>query len=164
MSTVVIGVDPGMTATGYGVVCEAGGDLACISYGVIRTSASDPHPRRLQEIHSGLKEIVGTYGPGSGGVETLFIHKNVATAMVLGQARGVALLALADCGLEIGEYTPREVKQGVAGYGAASKHQVQEMVRALLSLDEVPRPRDAADALAVAICHIHSSKMAVLLR
>lgn len=160
----VIGVDPGMRVTGYGVVRETGDDLVCIAYGVITTHASDPHQRRLQVIHRELKEVVRVHLPSSGAVESLFFSKNAASAMSVGQGRGVALLALADCGLEVGEYTPKQVKQAVAGYGAASKRQVQYMVQTLLSMDDVPRPVDAADALAVAICHVHSSKMDALLR
>lgn len=159
----VIGIDPGMAATGYGIVCEKGDGLSCVAYGVIKTPSIETHPRRLQAIHRELKEIMAEYGPSSGAVETLFLHKNAATVMAVGQGRGVAMLALADCGLEVGEYTPREVKQAVAGYGAASKRQVQQMVRTLLFLEDVPHPWDAADALAVAICHVHSYKMDVML-
>ena len=144
----VIGIDPGMAATGYGIVCEKGDGLSCVAYGVIKTPSIETHPRRLQAIHRELKEIMAEYGPSSGAVETLFLHKNAATVMAVGQGRGVAMLALADCGLEVGEYTPREVKQAVAGYGAASKRQVQQMVRTLLFLEDVPHPWDAADALA----------------
>jgi crossover junction endodeoxyribonuclease RuvC len=137
--------------------------LECVAYGVVTTPAGQPQPKRLQTIHRELKTVISLHRPDSGAVEKLFFQKNVSTAMSVGQGRGVAMLALADCGLEMGEYTPREVKQAVAGYGAADKRQMQEMVRVLLQLDSIPKPDDAADALAVAICHLYSSKMLKLM-
>jgi crossover junction endodeoxyribonuclease RuvC len=145
------------------VVQELDGDLGLIAYGVVSTPAGQPLPFRLQTIYRELRELAQQYRPDAGGVEKLFFSKNVRTAMSVGQARGVALLALADAGVPLGEYTPLEIKQAVAGYGGADKHQVQEMVRALLNLDEVPRPDDAADALAVAICHLHQLRLQELL-
>jgi crossover junction endodeoxyribonuclease RuvC len=114
-------------------------------------------PQRLQQLHAQLNEILDLHQPDSGAVEQLFFQTNVKTAISVGQGRGVALLCLAQAGLQVGEYTPLQVKQAVTGYGKADKRQVQEMVRVLLGLDERPKPDDAADALAVAICHLHSS-------
>jgi len=159
-SMLVIGIDPGTAITGYGLVQDnPDGSLTSVDYGVIQTSQGLDMPQRLLELHRVLKEILLLHRPESGAVEKLFFQRNVRTALSVGQARGVALLALAEVDLPIAEYTPLEVKQAVAGYGGADKNQVQQMVRTLLGLDEVPRPDDAADALAVAICHLHSSKM-----
>ncbi len=114
-------------------------------------------PERLLELYRSLKEILLLHQPESGAVEKLFFQRNVRTALSVGQARGVAMLALAEQGIAIAEYNPMEVKQAVTGYGSAEKKQVQEMVRALLHLEQIPKPDDAADALAVAICHLHST-------
>jgi crossover junction endodeoxyribonuclease RuvC len=155
----VIGIDPGIATTGYGLVQEAqDGSLALVTYGVIETPAGMPLPERLLLLHEKLSELLLLHHPASGAVEKLFFQRNVRTAMTVGQARGVALLALAQAGLQAAEYTPLEVKQAVVGYGGADKNQVQQMVRALLSLPDIPRPDDAADALAVAICHAHSAR------
>jgi crossover junction endodeoxyribonuclease RuvC len=153
----VIGIDPGIATTGYGLVEEAqDGGLELVAYGVIETPAGMPLPERLLLLHAKLSELLLLHHPASGAVEKLFFQRNVRTAMTVGQARGVAMLALAQAGLPVAEYTPLEVKQAVVGYGGADKNQVQQMVRALLSLADIPRPDDAADALAVAICHAHS--------
>ena len=116
-------------------------------------------PDRLVQLYQELKNIIQLHQPQSGAVEKLFFARNVRTALSVGQARGVAILALAEAGIEISEYSPNEIKQAVAGYGGADKNQVQYMVRALLELEEIPQPDDAADALAVAICHIHSARI-----
>jgi crossover junction endodeoxyribonuclease RuvC len=159
----VIGIDPGIATTGYGLVHEdQGGDLALVAFGVILTPAGLPLHERLLELHSKLIDLLLLHRPQSGAVEKLFFQRNVRTAMSVGQARGVALLALAQAGISVAEYTPLAVKQAVAGYGGADKNQVQQMVRAILGLKEVPRPDDAADALAVAICHLHSARFAGL--
>lgn len=161
---IIIGVDPGTATTGYGLVREdTDGNLTAVAYGVITTAADLPMSRRLQELHRQLNEIILLHHPESGAVEKLFFAKNVTTAITVGQARGVALLGLAQAGLAIYEYTPMEVKLAVAGYGGAGKKQVQEMVRALLGLEQIPQPDDAADALAVAICHANSARMRDLL-
>lgn len=156
----VIGLDPGTAITGYGIVRddEEGGLLA-VDYGIIKTPSSLSMPERLLKLHQGLVEIVDLHRPENGAVEKLFFQKNVKTAISVGQARGVALLALAETEIPISEYAPMEIKQAVVGYGGADKRQVQLMVKALLNLDDIPRPDDAADALAVAICHLHSSQM-----
>jgi len=158
----VLGIDPGTATTGYGVVEEVKGDLKPLAFGVIRTPADQPLPVRLQLIYRALRELAAEWGPTAAAVEELFFSRNVRTAMSVGQARGVILLALADIGLDVAEYTPLAIKQAVTGYGNADKAQVQEMVRLLLGLTEVPRPDDAADALAVAICHLHSARLAAL--
>src|SRR5512136_872393 len=156
----VIGIDPGTATTGYGLVREAeDGSLSVVKYGAILTHASLPMPERLLDLYCQLREILLLHRPQSGAVEKLFFQKNVRTALTVGQARGVVLLVLAQAGLPVAEYTPLEVKQAVAGYGGADKNQVQQMVKTILSLAEVPHPDDAADALAVAICHVHSAKM-----
>ncbi|MGD8625423.1 MAG: crossover junction endodeoxyribonuclease RuvC [Anaerolineae bacterium] len=159
----VLGIDPGTAITGYGLVREDGDELALVACGAITTPAGQPLPERLQTIYRGLAEIVAQHGPDTSAVEELFFSRNVRTALSVGHARGVVLLALADAGLPVHEYKPLEVKQAVAGYGGANKGQVQEMVRMLLNLDQVPRPDDAADAVAVAVCHIHSARMAALI-
>jgi crossover junction endodeoxyribonuclease RuvC len=156
----VIGIDPGTATTGYGLVREnQDGSLSAVDYGAITTPANLPMPLRLLELYKKLKEILLLHHPESGAVEKLFFQRNVSTAISVGQGRGVALLALAESGIDVLEYTPLEVKQAVAGYGRADKAQIQSMVRALLSLDEIPTPDDAADALAIAICHLHSAKI-----
>jgi crossover junction endodeoxyribonuclease RuvC len=158
----VLGIDPGTAITGYGVVEELQGNLKPLAFGVIRTPAGQSLPRRLQSIYRVVKKLAMEWQPDSAAVEELFFSSNVRTAMSVGQARGVTLLALADECLDIAEYTPLTIKQAVTGYGKADKAQVQEMVRLLLGLAEVPRPDDAADALAVAICHLHSARLTAL--
>jgi crossover junction endodeoxyribonuclease RuvC len=161
---VVIGIDPGTATTGYGLIREnPDGSLALVEYGAIQTPAEMSMPKRLLVLHKQLRQILLLHRPESGAVEKLFFHRNVTTAISVGQGRGVVLLALAEAGVEVAEYTPLQVKQAVAGYGGADKNQIQQMVRALLDLDQVPSPDDAADALAVAICHVHSSKITALI-
>lgn len=155
----VLGIDPGIAITGYGLVREGSGtDAEMVAYGAVRTPADLELPERLQQVYAGVREVIEEYNPDSAAVERLLFGKNVTTAMAVGQARGVTVLAIADCGVGITEYTPAVIKQSVAGYGNASKSQVQEMVRLLLNLDEIPKPDDAADALAVAITHLHSAR------
>jgi crossover junction endodeoxyribonuclease RuvC len=153
-----IGIDPGTATTGYGLVQDSeDGSLSLVDYGVILTVPELEMPERLLELFRQLNRIILLHHPETGAVEKLFFQRNVRTALSVGQARGVILLALAEAGLPVFEYTPLEVKQAVAGYGGADKNQVQQMVRALLSLKDIPQPDDAADALAVAICHLHSA-------
>jgi crossover junction endodeoxyribonuclease RuvC len=157
---ITLGIDPGIAITGYGIIKEEQtGDLKVLDFGAIRTSADLSSAERLAQLYQRIKQLILLHRPDLGAVEKLFFERNVRTALQVGQARGVALLAMAEGGLQIGEYTPMEVKQAVAGYGAADKNQVQQMVRTILGLESIPRPDDAADALAVAICHIHSAKM-----
>ncbi len=157
----VLGIDPGTAITGYGLV-EEGDELELIACGVITTPAGVPLPERLLTIHRQLSEVIRRYQPEAVAIEELFFSKNVRTAMSVGHARGVILLAAAQARLPIHEYKPSEVKQAVAGYGAASKEQMQEMVRLLLDLEEVPTPDDAADAVAIAVCHLHSAHLKYL--
>jgi len=155
---IVLGIDPGTAITGYGVIHETPeGEIQTIDYGVITTPAGMPLEQRLRNLYQQLRELMLLHQPDSGAVEKLFFQRNVKTALAVGQARGVVLLAFAESGLDVISYSPMEVKQAVTGYGAADKKQVQQMVKALLHLEKVPHPDDAADALAVAICHLHSS-------
>lgn len=155
----VLGVDPGLATTGYGLVHEAENELQAIAYGVVTTPARRPLAERLQQLYRELAALIERYRPDEGAVEELFFSRNVRTAMSVGQARGVALLALADANVPVAEYTPLTIKQAVSGFGGADKIQVQTMVKMLLKLESVPRPDDAADALAVAICHLHSARL-----
>jgi crossover junction endodeoxyribonuclease RuvC len=158
----VLGIDPGTAITGYGVVEEETGNVRALTFGAIRTPSDRPLAVRLQLIYRGVRQLTREWQPNVAAVEELFFGSNVRTALSVGQARGVVLLALADAGLEVIEYTPLVVKQAITGYGGADKAQMQEMVRLLLGLAEPPYPDDAADALAVAICHLHSSRLAAL--
>ncbi len=158
-ATRVLGVDPGIATMGYGLVQErSDGEIEVVAYGAVTTAADEDLSARLQQVYRGVRQIVEQYRPASVAVEKLLFGKNVTTAVAVGQARGVILLAVADCGLTVAEYTPAIVKQSVTGYGNASKSQVQDMIRLLLHLDEIPRPDDAADALAVAVTHLHSMR------
>jgi crossover junction endodeoxyribonuclease RuvC len=155
-----VGIDPGTAITGYGfVLLTENGELELIDYGVITTASNIPMSDRLQQLHSQLSHLLTLHQPRSGAVEKLYFQRNVSTAISVGQARGVSLLALAEAGVEVAEYTPREIKQAIVGYGGAEKKQIQHMVRTLLEMDSIPQPDDAADALAVAICHLHSMPM-----
>ena len=157
---IVLGVDPGTAITGYGIIEEYSDQtLKVLECGVIRTSSKFEDWDRLQILYQKIKEIILLHQPDCGAVEKLFFQQNVTTALSVGQARGVILLALSQGGLQVGEYTPLEVKQAVVGYGRADKIQVQRMVTTLLALEETPSPDDVADALAVAICHLNSYKM-----
>ncbi len=159
----VLGVDPGTAITGYGIVEDGPDGTYSLAYGVIRTASDRSHPERLQIIYREIKELIEEWQPTTAAVEELFFSRNVRTAMSVGQARGVVLLSLVDAGLDISEYTPLAIKKAVTGYGGADKEQVQEMVRLLLRLSETPRPDDAADALAVAICHLHAGSLTDLI-
>jgi crossover junction endodeoxyribonuclease RuvC len=156
---IILGIDPGTAITGFGVIAHEGNHLRRITYGVVRTEADLALASRLSRIYRQIQAIIQEYRPEVVAVEELFFNKNVRTALAVGQARGVILLAAETAGLETVEYTPLQVKQAVVGYGRAEKQQVQEMVRMLLCLPEIPKPDDAADALAIAICHAHSRKL-----
>ena len=160
----VLGIDPGTVATGYGLVELRGGALQAITFGAISTRANIPFAQRLLHIYRELRTLLTRTHPDCAAVEAVFFARNVQTALRLGQARGVALLALAQEAVEIHEYSALEVKQAVTSYGRAEKGQVQEMVRLLLGLPETPSPADAADALAVAICHHHAARLKGRLR
>lgn len=152
----VLGVDPGTATTGYGLVRERAGRLEALDYGAVTTSKDLPLPSRLLVIHKELTGLIRVHAPDAIAVEELFFNRNVRTALAVGQARGVVLFTAAAAGVPVAEYTPPQVKQAVTGYGGADKAQVQAMVKLVLGLREVPRPDDAADALAVAICCVHS--------
>lgn len=151
-----LGIDPGTAIMGWGVVDEIGGQLSLVDVGALTTPAKMPHPERLLVLYDGLRELIARHRPDTAAIEELFFGNNVNTALTVGQARGVALLALQQAGLSIGEYKPVVVKQAVAGYGGADKKQMQEMVRLTLGLAAAPKPDDAADALAIAICHAYT--------
>lgn len=157
--TLILGLDPGTATTGYGLVDQnSGGGLQAIDFGIIQTPAGMPDSERLVILYQRMRELILLHRPQGSAVEKLFFQKNVRTAITVSQARGVILVSLAQSGLDIGEYTPNEIKQAVTGYGGAEKKQVQEMVRILLGLEEIPKPDDAADALAVAITHLHTNR------
>lgn len=152
----VLGIDPGIAITGFGFIeANQHHEYHCIDFGVIRTKAELTDPDRLIIIYDKLTDLIQRYQPDTSTVEKLFFQRNVKTALSVGQARGIVMLTLAQANLPIHEYTPNEIKQTVCGYGNAGKRQIQRMVQSLLKLEEIPKPDDAADALAVAICHIH---------
>ncbi|HEU4963358.1 MAG TPA: crossover junction endodeoxyribonuclease RuvC [Bacilli bacterium] len=153
----IIGIDPGYGRTGYGVVDMIGNRIKSVEYGCIETKPHTPIPDRLLDIYGAIKTVIATHKPDAMAVEQLFFSKNITTGIDVAQARGVVLLAAREAGLPVGEYTPMQVKQSLAGYGKADKKQIQEMVRMFLGLEKIPRPDDAADALAVAITHAHTA-------
>lgn len=148
----IIGIDPGTALLGFGVI-DAPDDPVLVDFGVVETSADAAMPDRLLGLYDAVRELLDTYHPDVMAIEQLFFARNVTTAITVGQARGVALLAAAQAEVAVVEYTPSQIKHAIAGYGKAGKQQMQEMVRILLGLEHVPHPDDAADALAVAICH-----------
>ncbi len=152
----VLGIDPGIAATGYGIVEEEKRTLTLIGAGVISTSSQLSFSQRLGRIFQRINELIRDYKPEALAVEEPFLAKNVRMALNIGQARGVAILAGVNAGLEVASYTPLQVKLAVVGYGRAEKAQVQEMVKRLLNLEEIPRPDHAADALGLAICYLHT--------
>jgi crossover junction endodeoxyribonuclease RuvC len=157
--SLVLGIDPGTATTGYGLVRgREDGSLEMAAYGTLQTPAGMAAHQRLALLYHQLNDLLLLHRPDGCAVEKLFFQRNISTAIAVGQARGVVMLAIAEAGLEVAEYTPNEVKQAVAGYGSAGKRQVQEMVRVLLAMDELPRPDDAADALAIAITHINTNR------
>ncbi|MCM3339447.1 crossover junction endodeoxyribonuclease RuvC [Paenibacillus sp. MER TA 81-3] len=153
----ILGIDPGIAIVGFGFVDKQGSKIVPVQYGSIQTEATTAPETRLLQVFEAAEELLDRYKPDAMAVEKLFFNRNVTTAFSVGQARGVTILAAAKRGISIAEYTPMQVKQAVVGYGKAEKKQVQEMVRIFLKLKEVPKPDDVADALAVAICHAHSS-------
>jgi crossover junction endodeoxyribonuclease RuvC len=155
---ITLGVDPGTALLGYGLVRGAD-DPELIDFGVVSTSNVETMPQRLARVYDVIWGLIRQHAPDELAIEQLFFARNVTTALAVGQARGVVLLAAAQHGMPVFEYKPSEVKQAISGYGNANKAQMQEMVRILLRMDEIPRPDDAADALAVALCHVQSSRM-----
>jgi crossover junction endodeoxyribonuclease RuvC len=157
--TLVLGIDPGTATTGFGLVRELdNGSLEMVEFGIISTPKEEAAHHRLVQLYDEMKMIIKRHKPVSVAVEKLFFQRNISTAIAVGQARGVVMLAIAQANLDVAEYTPNEVKQAVAGYGSADKKQVQEMVKVLLALPSLPKPDDAADALAIAITHIHTRR------
>ena len=159
----ILGIDPGTATTGYGLVDNPDDKLALVAYGVFSTTPDQPMPLRLLSLFHQLSAVLSRFRPEALAVEELFFSRNVTTAIAVGQARGVILLAAAQADIPVFEYKPQAVKQAIAGYGGADKSQVQQMVRILLDLDQIPRPDDAADAIAIAVCHHHSARFNQLL-
>jgi crossover junction endodeoxyribonuclease RuvC len=153
---VILGLDPGTASTGYGVISTSGNRFRALEFGVVKTSPRFALERRLETLFVEVAQVLETHRPHATAVESLFFNKNVTTALAVGHARGVALLACARAGCGVFEYTPQQVKMAVVGYGKATKDQVMEMVRVLLGLRELPKPDHAADALGVAICHANT--------
>lgn len=153
----ILGIDPGYAILGYGVIDAAGTRTAAVDYGVIETKAGEPFPERLERLYAGVRQLIGQYRPDAAAFEELFFYRNTTTAFAVGAGRGVALLAAQQSGLPLYEYTPMQIKLAVTGDGHADKHAVQQMVRVLLSLPRVPKPDDAADALACALCRAGTS-------
>lgn len=153
----ILGIDPGYAILGFGVIEMTGNRFKVIDYGAVTTEAGMEMPDRLKILYNSLMEIIMRHEPDVASVEELFFNTNAKTAILVGQARGVAVLACANSGLEIAEYTPLQIKQALVGYGRAEKKQVQTMVKTILNLKEIPKPDDTADALAAAVCHGHSA-------
>ena len=157
----IFGIDPGSDRTGYGCIETAGGRHHLVVCGSLSAPARSTFPEKLRHVHEGLATLLARHRPDCVAVENIFYARNVRSALKLGHARGVVLLAAAQAGLPVAEYAPTEIKLAVVGFGRAEKHQVQQMIKLLLGLDAVPSPHDAADALAVAICHVHSATGAI---
>ena len=153
----ILGADPGYAILGWGVIEYSASRYRLVGYGAIETGKDEPMPERLKQIYAALTEIIERYRPDVCAVEELFFNSNQKTAIKVGEARGAAVLACANAGLAVYEYTPLQIKQALTGYGRADKHQIQEMVRQILGLERAPKPDDAADAVAAAICHANSS-------
>lgn len=159
---IILGIDPGLATMGYGVINAVKGNYSVIDYGAVVTPKDCTLPQRLKQLEEGVQELIETFKPDNIAIEELFFSKNVTTGIAVSEARGVILLtAVKGLGDEVYEYTPNQIKQAVTGYGGADKMQMQHMVQALLRLKSVPRPDDAADALAVAICHAQTSRMTI---
>ena len=158
----VLGIDPGLSTTGYGIVEINGVSMSAITAGVVRTSPGDPIADRLRELAEDLESVIAEFEPVEAAIEEVFVNRNLQTATSVGRASGVAILMAARAGIPIAEYTPSAVKLAVTGNGAADKRQIQAMVARRLGLDSAPKPADAADALAIAICHAQSSRLARL--
>ncbi len=152
---VILGIDPGTATTGFGLIRVVGNKFKAVQYGVITTEAHMPMEKRLLKLHHELSNLIDTYKPDHVAVEELFFNRNITTGITVGQARGVILLACAEKEIAVYEYTPLEVKQALVGYGRADKNQIQQMVKRFLGLTALPKPDDAADGLAIAICHAH---------
>lgn len=156
---IILGLDPGTATTGYGVIQAQGNKITGICYGVIRTPASEAMSKRLRTIYDDVGQLMRTYQPDDVAIEQLYFGRNITTAISVGQARGILLLQAECHGLHIAEYTPMQIKKALVGTGHAEKKQVQYMIQKFLGLDKMPQPDDAADALAVAVCHAHSKRL-----
>jgi|TARA_B110000263_G_C15134966_1_gene430644 crossover junction endodeoxyribonuclease RuvC len=154
----VIGVDPGLTITGFGILDYKGGQIRTVAFGTIKPPAKESLPNRLEYLNSHMTELLEKFEPNAFAIEDTFFSQNVKSALLLGQARGVLLLAAASKGIPSMDYAPRKVKQSVVGNGAADKTQVQYMVQQILKMDEPPKPLDVSDALAIGLCHINQNK------
>ena len=152
----IIGIDPGYAIMGWGIVDYVGNKFTTVDYGAITTDAEMPTEKRLSILYDELREIIDKYSPDEASVEKLFFNTNTTTAITVAEARGIALLVCEQNNVALNEYTPLQIKMGLVGYGRAEKKQVQEMVKLILNLNEVPKPDDTADALAAAICHAHT--------
>ena len=155
----ILGIDPGTAIMGWGVIEADSGEVELVSYGVLTTPAKTPLSSRLELLYNGLAHVLAAYRPDVAAVEELFFSRNVTTALAVGHARGVALLAIQQAGVRMFEYKPMAVKQAVVGYGHADKQQMQHLVQMTLNLDHLPQPDDAADALAIALCHAYSAPL-----
>ncbi len=154
----ILGIDPGIAIVGYGVVDKEGNSYKTIGYDAVTTRAHTPLPERLEKVYQEVDEIIKTYKPDAMSIEELFFNNNAKTALTVGQARGVIILAAVQNNLPVYEYTPLQVKQALTGYGRASKTQIQQMMKSMLGLNEIPKPDDVADALAIAVCHGNSMR------
>jgi crossover junction endodeoxyribonuclease RuvC len=156
---IILGIDPGIAIMGYGIIKSETGKINILDYGAIITSKDDSTPERLQLLETGILQIIEKYKPDEIAIEELFFNTNVKTAITVAQARGAILLTCIKSCNKLYEYTPLQIKQALTGYGRADKNQIQQMVKVLLNLKFIPKPDDAADALAVALCHIHTNKL-----
>ncbi|MBP5166725.1 MAG: crossover junction endodeoxyribonuclease RuvC [Oscillospiraceae bacterium] len=154
---IILGIDPGIATVGFGVIRAERGAFSSVAYGAVRTEAGLPLSQRLESIYEDIGRLIDTFDPGAAAIEELFFNTNLKTGIAVAHARGAVLLACRKKNVPMYEYTPLQVKQGVVGYGGADKHQVMEMVKRLLNLDKIPRPDDAADALAIALCHARAA-------
>lgn len=154
----ILGIDPGIAIVGWGVVDKEGNSYKTVAYDAVTTKAHTPLSDRLEKVHDGIDEIIKTYKPDAISIEELFFNNNAKTALTVGQARGVILLAAVKNRIPVFEYTPLQVKQALTGYGRASKSQIQQMMKSMLALSEIPKPDDVADALAIAVCHGNSMR------
>ena len=157
---IILGIDPGLAISGYGVLNYVGNKFEVLDYGAVLTESTERLPDRLKQLYDGYMSIIEKYKPEAVSIEELFYNKNVKTAIAVAEARGVHLLAAVNSGVPLYEYTPLQIKQGLVGYGRAEKRQMQEMIKIILKLDEIPKPDDVADGLAAAVCHAHSLKFA----
>lgn len=154
----ILGIDPGIAIVGYGVVDKEGNAYKTIAYDAVTTRAHTPLEQRLEKVYTGINEIIKMYKPDAMSIEELFFNNNAKTALTVGQARGVIILAAVQNNIPVYEYTPLQVKQALTGYGRASKSQIQQMMKSMLALTEIPKPDDVADALAIAVCHGNSMR------